>query len=100
MGIFSATGFTDMKNSSYFRDQGITLITTGFSGTIKFYASNQEQDISPDLTQAASSINEYSTVRTIDLEDGATISGDTGVSLTTNTGVHRYEINDNNNTWV
>lgn len=100
LGTFSATWFTDMKNSSAFRNQWVTLITNSFSGTIKFYASNQSEQIAPDLNSVASSNNEYSTVRSINLENWDIISWDTGLSLTTNSSVTRYEINDNNNTWV
>lgn len=96
----SAVGQTAMINSSAFRNQGFTLITTGFTGTIQFYASNSDLGITPNLSQAASATNEYSVVQTINLQNGNTIDGDTWVALVTDTSVTRYEFNDNNNSYV
>ncbi len=90
-----------MKKTGAFRNQGVTLITTGFTGTIKFYASNTpETDTAPDLGNTADSTNSYAVVRSINLQDGNPIDGATGEVFTTNTSVTRYEINDNNANWV
>lgn len=98
----SAVGQTKMINSGNFRNSTFTLITTGFTWTIKFYASNQNApgDTIPDLSSAASESNEYSVVQAINLQDGTTVDGNAGVALTTDTSVTRYEVNDNNNSYV
>lgn len=101
LGTFTADGNTTMKPSQPFRNQGFTLITTGFSWTIKFYASNAKiTGTKPDLSVAASATNEYSVVQTINLQDWNPVDGATWISFTTDTSVSRYEVNDNNNNFV
>jgi hypothetical protein len=101
LGTFAVTGQTVMKKSWAFRNQGITLITTGFTGTIKFYASNTEEtQTAPDLSTTADSTNSYAVVRVINLQDGNAVDGATGLPFTTDTSISRYEINDNNANWV
>lgn len=92
--------YTPMWFSGDFRNAVFTLIASGSADcTIKFYESNQEAR--PDLSQAASSSNQYSTVQVIDLESGAPIEGDTGVVYAgSSDGQHMYEMNTNANRWV
>lgn len=90
-----------MKKSGAYRNQGITLITTWFTGTIKFYASNAtETGTIPNLTNTADTDNEYSVVQSINLQDGNTIDGNTWVVLAADTSVTRYEVNDNNTSFI
>lgn len=96
----SNTGI-NMFKSWAFRNQGFTLITTGFTWTITFYASNSDQTSNnPDLGSAANEANEYSVVQTSNLQDGSNISGVVWLELTNNTNVTRYELNDNNNNFI
>jgi hypothetical protein len=99
---FTAVGETTMTDTSNFAWIVITVITTGFTGDINFYASNQKalKDFRPDLSTAASATNEYSTVAVIDAENAGGIDGDTGLPLAAETSVKRYHINDSNTNWV
>jgi len=83
-----------------FRNCTITLqLDNAFSGTIKFYASNQ--DTKPDISATASDSNFYSTVKSINLMSGTSIEGDTGfVATGSSDGIYRFEVNDNSNGWV
>lgn len=101
LGTFTTNTQSEMISSADFRTATLTLITTGFTGTIKVFASNADRVwIVPDLSVAASATNQHATVRSIDLENGDTIAWDTGVAYTTDTSVRRFEINDNNNTFA
>lgn len=99
---FTATGETAMTNTSNFAWVVITVITTAFTGDIKFYASNQKSlnTSRPNLSVAASATNEYSTVAIINAENDWGIDWNTGLSLTANTSQKRYHINDGNTNWV
>ena len=102
LGTFSTNTQSDMTKCWPFRNQGFTLITTGFTGTVKFYASNAPQTwgTAPDLSASADATNEFAVVQSINLQDGASIDGATWVPFTTNTSVTRYEVNDNNTNWI
>ena len=101
LGTFTTNSESVMSNSSDFRTATITLINTGFTGTVKFLASNAlYTGDAPDLSVAASSTNEYAVVQSINLQTGDNIAGGTGIATTTDTSVTRYEINDNNNNFV
>ena len=102
LGTFTAISETAMINTSNFAWIVITVITTGFTGDIKFYASNQQaiNTSAPDLSIAASETNEYSTVAIIDAENVGGINWDTWLSLTAETSQKRYHINDGNTNWT
>jgi len=101
LGTFSTNTQSVMSSSADFRTATFTLITTWFTGTIKFFASNADNVwTAPDLSSTANTSNEYSTVRSIDLNDGTAIDGDIWITSTIETAVRRFEINDNNNNWV
>jgi len=100
LGTFSANWVSVMQNSWEFRTSTFTLIATWFTWTVKFYASNKQDSIAPDLSVAASSSNEYSVVRSIDLQDWTALDWATWVVLSTSSSILRYEINDNNNNFI
>ena len=91
----------NMVKTGAFRNQWITVITTAFSGTINFSASNATETWSiPDIDSAADTNNEHSVVQSIDLQSGATIDGNTWIVLVADTSVTRYEVNDNNTNFI
>lgn len=67
------------------------------SGTIKFIGSISED--SPDPTQAKSATNQYEFIQLVDLEDGATIDGDTGLVITGTDDNRLFEVNTNALKW-
>ena len=94
---------TKMLFAKDFRHIQMTMIVANsFSGTVKFYASNQEWR--PDLDSSASSTNEYSTVDVVYLWNANgwdTIAWDTGfVATWSSDGIYKLEINDNASNWV
>ena len=91
----------NMLKSSAFRNQGFTVITTGFTGTITFHASNADQSgVIPNLSNPANTSNEHSVAQSSNLQDWSNISGIDWLVLTADTSVTRYELNDNNNNFV
>lgn len=96
----TSTGENMLKTGA-FRNQWITVITTAFTGTVKFSSSNATEtgDI-PDTSSTASATNEHSVVQSINLQDGNTVNGNTGVAFTSETSVTRYEVNDNNTNFI
>ena len=89
-------------NSTMFSTRGkvnqiLDLVTTGFSGTIEFYASISED--APDLDVAASVTNTYFAVEAKDRNDDAQVAGTTGLTLTTDTAIKAYGLNVNAITW-
>lgn len=85
-------------NVSDFRHAIVSVAFTGFTGTIKFQAS--AKTTKPTFSSAQSATNEWEYVQIIDLEDGASIDGDTGVAVTTSTDVRLFEINTNLISWL
>ena len=90
-----------MITSADFRTSTLTLITTWFTGTIKFFASNADRVWTrPDLSAAASATNEFAPVRSINLDSWDPIAWSTGIPFTIDTSVSRFELNDNFNTFI
>lgn len=83
---------------SDFRHAIVSVAFTGFTGTIKFQASAKLTK--PTFSSAQSSSNEWEYVQVIDLEDGASIDGDTGIVGSTTTDVRLFEINTNLISWL
>lgn len=101
------TLFTTSTNSNYsdvavtnvgsFRHIEATVAATSASGTLQFACSNQAT--APDFSGSQSDTNRWDYVQVVDKEDGATIDGDTGITLNNTTDVRQFEINDNYSTW-
>lgn len=80
-----------------FRHVIIEVVTTGFTGTIKFHGSIAEDIV--DLSSGADGDNPHGTIQIKDLEDADAKDGDTGLALTTDTSVNLYEANINALKW-
>jgi hypothetical protein len=101
------TLFTTSTNANYSTDKvtnvesyrhiDITMAATAASGTLRFACSNS--DTQPDFSAAASATNRWDYMEVIDKENGASIEGDTGITLSDTTDVRQFEINDNISTW-
>lgn len=84
--------------SDGFRNQIITLVPAGtVSMTFKFAASDQEAE--PNFAATSTATNQWRYIDVIDLQDGSSIDGDTGVALST-TATRRLEFNSNLSRWV
>lgn len=81
----------------YYRNVGLTLAADNSSGTLKFACSYQ--DVVPNFGATATSSNAWDYVDVIDMEDGASIDGDTGITLAGTTEVRQFEINSNGFRW-
>jgi hypothetical protein len=88
-------GRGDMQS---FRNVEHTVVMTGFTGTIKFVASNA--DTCPDFSAAASLTNRYDYVKCINQIDGSSVNGGTGLAGTATTSVTQLEMNTNGFKWV
>lgn len=75
------------------------LSTAGTSTlTVKFVGSISEA--CPDFTAAQSATNQWDYIDVIDLEDGASIDGDTGISTAAADDHRLFEANVNGLKWV
>ena len=81
----------------YYRNLGITLASTASSGTVKFACSLA--DDAPTFSDPQSATNTYDYVEIIDIENGTSIDGDTGIVLENTTDVRLFEVNANNFRW-
>lgn len=76
-----------------------SLSTAGTSTlTVKFVGSISQN--CPDFTAAQSASNQWDYIDVIDLEDGASIDGDIGVSTTASDDHRLFEANVNGLKWV
>ena len=84
------------------RDFTHNVLAVDFSSTptmtIKFQGSNQLT--APDFNASQSATNMWDYVEVVDLEDGSTIDGDTGVSVAGTADHRTFEINTNGLNWV
>lgn len=87
-----------VANFQDFRDVELTVVMTGFSGTIKFVGSNA--DLPPDFSSAASLTNPYDYVKTVNQIDGSSVAGGTGLVGTATTSVTNLEVNTNAFKWI
>jgi len=76
-----------------FRNIEITVANTALTGTIKAVCSAQT-DV--DFDAVPSATNRYDTVELIDLSDGSSLPGSTGIVASADTSVSQYEVNANN----
>ena len=68
------------------------------AGVVKFYGSNSE--FPPDFAAAQSVANMYDAIQITDLENGAVIDGDTGITLAGTDDFRHFEMNTNHFRWV
>jgi hypothetical protein len=105
------TGVDKTMDVESFRHIILAIDTANsFSGTIQVQGSINDQVISsgntqgdtipPTWTNAATFSNQWSYIQLIDLQDGSTVNGSTGI-VATGTDVHRlFEVNTNGLKWL
>lgn len=97
----AANGSSVAKEMQSYWHVYIEVVTTGFSGTIKFQCSDQEAG-APDLSGvqgATGAANAWDYVQVKKLTNNTSIDGATGVPYVTATGIERYEFNQNGGRW-
>ncbi len=95
LGIDNAIFVEDFKTMvlSFATDGGGTAaLTVRFQGSI--------QDVCPNFAAAQSVTNHWDNIEVIDLQDGAPIDGDTGVSVATADDYRLFEANVNGLKWI
>lgn len=90
----SAQGQCNMEE---FQHVEFEAAMTGFTGTVKFAASNA--DTCPDFGAAATAANPWDYVKCINQIDGSSVAGGTGLSGTATTSVTNLEANTNGFKW-
>lgn len=75
-------------------------VGAGEAVTIKVQGSLADSDNVPDFSASQSATNQWDYVQVIDLEDGTTINGDTGITITGADDNRQIEINVNGLNWV
>lgn len=96
-----ATGAGSNINVADFKHAVFSFATDGGSDaalTVKFAGAIDET--APTFTSAQSVTNMYDYIQVVDLEDGSTIDGDTGISVATADGYRLVETNINALTWL
>lgn len=96
-GVTTSTAGTCIMTKDY-RNIVFAVDTVTATATIKFAGSIMET--APDLSSAKSTTNQYDYVEVVDLEDGATIDGDTGLSVIGAAENRQLEMNTNLLSWV
>lgn len=77
----AATGIGDYAACGSYEKLIIAVDTTDTSTlTVKFQGSINQT--APDFTAAQSATNQWDYIEVVDLEDGSTIDGDTGITVT------------------
>lgn len=89
---------TGSANMQSFRNVEHTVVMTGFTGTIKFVASNA--DAAPNFGASASLTNRWDYVKCINQIDGSSVAGGTGLAGSATTSITQLEMNTNGFKWV
>jgi hypothetical protein len=94
-GIDKAVLVQDFKTAvfSFATDGGGTAALT-----VKYQGSNQ--DTCPDFAAAQTVTNHWDYIEVIDLQDGAAIDGDTGITVATADNYLSHEANINGFKWI
>ena len=85
-------------NVEQFTDIAFQVAMVGFTGTIKFVAS--DADTAPDFGAAATAANPFDYIQVKDMQDNAGVNGNTGVTGTATTTLKNYELNSDGKRWV
>lgn len=91
-------GASAAVNMESFRNVEFQLALVGYSGTVKFAASNA--DTAPNFAAAATAANPWDFVKCINQIDGSSVAGGTGISGTATTSITQLEMNTNGFKWV
>jgi hypothetical protein len=96
---------TDVGNSIYvgdFRHKNITIATAGMGAgdsiVVKVQTSSEKD--APDFHLSKSATNEWDYAQIIDLEDGSSIDGDTGITFSDADDSRSFAINDDGANWA
>ena len=85
-----------------YRHKTTTIATSGMGAgdttTIKIQGSSKETP--PDFHLAKSITNDWDYIQIVDLEDGSTVDGDTGVSIADANDLRKFAINVDGLTWI
>ena len=84
-------------NVADFQHIGVTISASSTSGTVKFGCSMSET--APTVSTTPNLTNRWDYVEIVDLQNGSTIDGDTGIAMVNVTDVRQFEINTNNLRW-
>ena len=102
--IFNAKGETGIGNNINVQDFQHCIFAFATDGggdaalTVKFQGSISET--APDFSANQSVTNMWDFIQTIDLEDGSTKDGDTGVAVATADDYRLFEANINGLKWI
>lgn len=100
VGTFTATSTSStLPTPTLVKDYSnliYTIVANG-TGTIKFAGTIYDTPIDP--TQTSSSTNPWDYIEVVDLQNGTTIDGDTGVAFT-GSETRMFEVNVNAQSWV
>lgn len=95
----TADGASNAFLAESFRHILLTLSTDDNADlVIKFAGSNAEDR--PNFASAQSPTNEWDYVQVKDLEDNASIAGDTGITLSGTDDLRQLEVNTNGMRWI
>lgn len=97
LNAVAATSTGSAFNVADFVHIGTTVSSISASGTLKFACSMSET--APTFSNSQTSTNRYDYVEIVDLQNGSTIDGDTGIVMTNSSDVRQFEINTNNMRW-
>jgi len=86
-----------VSNVASYRNVNAPVATTAASGTLQFACSFS--DTAPTFTSSQSATNRWDYVEIVDLEDGSSIDGDTGLTLANTSDVRQFELQINNAKW-
>lgn len=98
--IFNAQNVNGASSPMFVKDERHLLIQVdmvGFTGTLKFAGSLQEEI--PDFSASQSASNSFDRIAVKDYQDASTIAGDTGISGTATTDSRIFEVNSNGLNW-
>lgn len=102
IAIFVAKGANGIGTPILVTDAKDVILALNTTGTttalIKFQISYQKE--MPNFAAAQSPTNQWDYVRVVDLEDGAAIAGDTGVTLTAADDNRNFEVDVNAAVWI
>jgi hypothetical protein len=79
----------------------VSIAATGMGAgdTIVVKAQGSMEETAPTFSTAKSSTNKWDYVQMVDLQNGSTIDGDTGVTFSDADDVQQFEVNTNGLVW-
>lgn len=95
----AATGYSVAYSVSDFKNASIALIGTGATVGLTFKICGSVQDTAPTFSTAQSATNVWDYIDVLDMEDGSSIDGDTGIAFAA-ADVRQFEVNTENLQWI